>query len=257
MLVRWLFAITLYPAAVLAVRVLKTDSSQFLPKLSDQADVLNSGLAGYEEVTVCARFLTHQFNCHKEAYDYQGLITVSEFWLLGSYLALPCDWYYDGCTVYKKSYIPGWTHGTALGYYEASNFYRAWEPGRWNSFCFTGSALVNQSRVFINGEQRLALNNYPANHKKSGANIRLMNNHLSENPHHGAMTDVNVWSRILSDTELSSWAACGQVQGEKVVDWDNAELNVTGLEAGLELISGGKFFMTSFRRVLLGRVDIN
>ena len=126
MLVRWLFAITLYPTAVLAVRVLKTDSSQFLPKLSDQADVLNSGLAGYEEVTVCARFLTHQFNCHKDAYDYQGLITVSEFWLLGSYLALPCDWYYDGCTVYKKSYIPGWTHGTAFGYYEESNFYRAW-----------------------------------------------------------------------------------------------------------------------------------
>ena len=129
MLVTWMFPLILCCRAALSVRVLKTDSTEFLPPLSGQADILNSGLAGYEEGTMCARVLTHQFNCHQAAYDYQGLITVAEFWLLGSYLALPCEWQYEGCTLYKKSYIPGWTHGTAFGYYEESNFYRAWEPG--------------------------------------------------------------------------------------------------------------------------------
>ena len=236
----WLLPLTLCSRAVLSLRVLQTDSTQSLPPLTGQADILNSGLAEYEEVTVCARFLTHQFNCHRAAYDYQGLITVAEFWLLGSYLALPCDWSYEGCTLYKKSYIPGWTHGTAFGYYEESNFYRAWEPGSWTSFCFTGSAPLKQSQVFINGKLSLAINNYPANHKKSEANIRLMNNDLSENPHHGAMTEVTVWSRILADSELSAWAVCGEVKGEKVVDWDTAQLNVTGLEAGLKFSFGQK-----------------
>ena len=232
MLLLWLLllALTLCSREALSVRVLKTDSTQFLPPLSGQADILNSGLSRYEEVTVCARFLTHQFNCHRAAYDYQGLITLAEFWLVGSYLALPCDWSYEGCTLYKKSYIPGWTHGTAFGYYEESNFYRAWEPASWTSFCFTGSAPLKQSRVFINGELSLTINNYPGNHKKSGADIRLMNSHLSENPHHGAMTDVTVWSRILADTEVRAWSDCGAVEGEKVVDWDTAALNVTGLE---------------------------
>ena len=50
------------------------------------------------------------------------------------------------------------------------------------------------------------------------------------------MTDVTVWSRVLANTELSAWAACKEVQGEKVVDWDTAILNVTGLQAGLKYI---------------------
>ena len=50
------------------------------------------------------------------------------------------------------------------------------------------------------------------------------------------MTEVTVWSRVLANTELSAWAACKEVQGEKVVDWDTAILNVTGLQAGLKYI---------------------
>ena len=52
------------------------------------------------------------------------MVTVGEVWLLGTYMALPCDWQYDGCTLYKKSYINDWKHGTAFGYYEKSNFYQ-------------------------------------------------------------------------------------------------------------------------------------
>ena len=38
---------------------------------------------------------------------------------------------------------------------------------------------------------------------------------MNENPHHGAITDVTVWSRILADTELRVWSHCGEVEGER------------------------------------------
>ena len=161
------------------------------------------------------------------------MVTVGEVWLLGTYMALPCDWQYDGCTIYKKSYITDWKHGTAFGYYEKSNFYQSWEPGRWNSFCFTASSLLEQARVFLNGEEKLNFKNYESDHKKSGENIRLLNNHLGTNPTHGAVTEVNVWSRVLSDSEVSEWSNCGSVQGGKVVDWATAALNVSGLQVTL------------------------
>ena len=213
-----------------SLRVLRTDPTKFLPDLDGQAEVLNSELAEQDEVTVCARFITFQFNCPQDAYDYQGMITLEKFWLLGTYMALPCDWSYEGCTVYKKSYIKDWRHGTAFGYYEESNFYPSWEPGRWNSFCFTGSSLLSEANVFINGDRMLNIKKYSSDHKKPGKNLRLMNNHESTNPMHGAMTDVSVWSRVLTDSEVSSWSACGSVTGDKLVDWTTAALNVSGLE---------------------------
>ena len=212
----------------MSMRVVTTDPSQFLPGLEGQAEVLNSDLSQYDEVTICVRFNTFQFNTHQEAYDYQGLLTLGAFWVLGTYTALPCDWDYEGCTVYKKSYIPGWIHGTALGYYEKSNFYPSWQPGRWYSFCFIGSSLVNQSSVFVNGEKMLTIKNYLADHKKPGKNLLLMNG--EDTPHHGAMTELTVWSRVLSEEEIKAWSVCGPVTGEKVVDWTDVALNVSGLE---------------------------
>ena len=152
--------------------------------------MLRSGLAEYEEVTVCARFLTYQFNSPSAAeYSYQSVISLSDIWLLGSYTALPCDEEYGGCTEYHKGIIKDWTQGSAFGYFEGNNFYRAWEPGRWNTFCLTASSPLKQTRVFINGKLVVKLNSYEADHKKSeGKNIRLLNNEELTNPSHGAIT---------------------------------------------------------------------
>ena len=59
-----------------------------------------------------------------------------------------------------------------------------------------------------------------------------MNSDMVE-PHHGAMTDVNIWDRILSEQELSDWMFCRTETGGNVVTWQSAQLNITGLNTDL------------------------
>ena len=59
-----------------------------------------------------------------------------------------------------------------------------------------------------------------------------MNSDLVE-PHHGAMTDVNIWDRILPEQEQSDWMFCKTETGGNVVSWESAQLNITGLNTDL------------------------
>ena len=60
-----------------------------------------------------------------------------------------------------------------------------------------------------------------------------MNSGLVE-PNHGAMTDVNIWDRVLSEQEQADWMFCKtETSGGNVVSWGSAQLNITGLITGL------------------------
>ena len=52
-------------------------------------------------------------------------------------------------------------------------------------------------------------------------------------PHHGALTDVNIWDRILPEQEQSDWMFCKTETGGNVVSWESAQLNITGLDSDL------------------------
>ena len=52
-------------------------------------------------------------------------------------------------------------------------------------------------------------------------------------PHHGALTDVNIWDRILPEQEQSDWMFCKTETGGNVVSWESAQLNITGLNTDL------------------------
>ena len=52
-------------------------------------------------------------------------------------------------------------------------------------------------------------------------------------PHHGALTDVNIWDRVLPQQEQSDWMFCKTETGGNVVSWESAQLNITGLNTGL------------------------
>ena len=52
-------------------------------------------------------------------------------------------------------------------------------------------------------------------------------------PHHGAMTDVNIWDRNLSEQDQSDWMFCKTESGGNVVSWESAQLNITGLNTDL------------------------
>ena len=52
-----------------------------------------------------------------------------------------------------------------------------------------------------------------------------MNTHWVE-PHHGAVTDLNIWDRILSEEEESDWVFCKtETGGGNVISWQSAHLN--------------------------------
>ena len=73
------------------VKVISTDSGASLPAKDGQAELLNSSLVNYSEVTLCARFLPHHFSTHLDGLTSQTLISYSTYELLASIVARPCD----------------------------------------------------------------------------------------------------------------------------------------------------------------------
>ena len=56
--------------------------------------------------------------------------------------------------------------------------------------------------------------------------IFLMNRQDNRFPHHGAVTDVNVWSRVLTEQEVSDWQHCRRDLEDPLLAWHSAQLNV-------------------------------
>ena len=44
------------------------------------------------------------------------------------------------------------------------------------------------------------------------------------------MTDVNIWNRSLTDTEVMEWTQCKMDKGGNLLDWSTAEWTAFGLE---------------------------
>ena len=72
----------------------------------------------------------------------------------------------------------------------------------------------------------------------SEADILLMN-HQAASPFHGALTDVNLWRRVLSLEELEAWAGCRLLttggsggSGGLLVNWETARLTSRGVMEG-------------------------
>ena len=156
------YILYLLPNLSLAVskkmKVISTDAGSSLLRREGQAEILNSSLVKYPEVTLCARFLTHHFSTHPEGWPTQSLISHGLDDLLGSYRAMPCDQYYTGCTqeykdIFSENQLP-WISGKVFGYLYIANtphFYPAWWPAVWNSACLTASPARGHYRINING----------------------------------------------------------------------------------------------------------
>ena len=83
-------------------------------------------------------------------------------------------------------------------------------------------------KININEKNVFESNSYTI--KYEGAyNIVLMNDGAfwGGSPMHGKMTDVNVWSRVLTDKEIHHWEECKNDQGGDLVNWETARFNLT------------------------------
>ena len=147
--------------------------------------------------------------------------------MFASYTGLPCEERYQGCTQVYQNENKLWKYGGANGYHDGSQYFPAWQPNVWNTVCITATESVlnitlNQVQVFTDQE-------YEGNHRSVEADKIVLMNLFEENPMHGMVTDLNIWSRVLSSQEISDWSQCGHSQPGDVLRWEEAELNITDL----------------------------
>ena len=137
------------------MKVISTDAGASLPAKDGQAEMLNSSLEKYPEVTLCARFLTHHFSTPPNGYPFQTLISYGKDQSLGSYIARSCEQLYEGCTEKYRERVDAqqWIRGKVFGnsyIFGYNYYYPVWWPLVWNTACITIRASQQYSRVNIN-----------------------------------------------------------------------------------------------------------
>ena len=138
------------------MKVISTDPRASLPRKEGWAEIPNSSLGKYSELTLCARFLTYHFSTDATRWPSQSLISYGLGDLLGSYVARPCDQSFRGCTEEYKNIFSdaqlAWISGSVFGYCFVSNtpqFYPAWWPAVWNTACLTASPHLGTFRIRV------------------------------------------------------------------------------------------------------------
>ena len=85
------------------VKVISTDAEASLPAKDGRAEILNSSLVKYPELTLCARFLTHHFSTHPDGYSSMAIISYGYSTFLHSSVARPCDQYFQADSCIRQS----------------------------------------------------------------------------------------------------------------------------------------------------------
>ena len=106
------------------------------------------------------------------------------------------------------------------------SYFPAWEPGVWTGACITASRAQTFIRVNVNGVTVAGTERYRGYYQDIEQNIILMNNLYWVEPNHGALTDVNIWSRVFSGQEMADWTICKSDLVGDVLSWEEAELNI-------------------------------
>ena len=196
------------------------------------ATLLHSSMAGQDTVTICARFNTYQF-VHKGygPYPDQGLVDLAE----GSFF------FYSGAMTEENPYYKAragrhWQNGDVLLFQYGSPLQRVdWRPGVWSTACLSQSISRELNNIWFDGniikkddrivdfKEALGKNN----------NIVIMAFKLKGHYSHsmfGAMTDINIWNRSLSQSEVEQWAQCELGSGGNLLDWTTAQWEAVGLQ---------------------------
>ena len=219
------------------IKLITTDPAVSLPDRAGGAELLNSSLEKYQEFTICLRLKTYQFSTYpdKESYQYIVSIKNSGNFMLGSYVALPCEQMYSGCTGTYQKQISSWKHGAVFGFLRESDsllgHFSPWLPEVWTSACLSSSRPEGSFTVNINGQTVFETRETEGNYF-TGENLVLMNcvGHYwwEDSPHHGALTDLNIWTRVLAQAELEDWMRCRSEAVGDLVSWETSQLIIRG-----------------------------
>ena len=93
---------------------------------------------------------------------------------------------------------------------------------QWTSFCIVVSSKGRFYRTFINGEKVYEELNYLGSHREDTTNLLLFNQRSGREQSAGAVTDLNVWSRALTQEEIWGWRGCElEDGGGNIITWSN------------------------------------
>ena len=171
--------------------------SDFVP--TSGAALHNSSLQGQKQITMCARFLNHQFTAN----NYQALLTIAQ-----------------DHTILWSTWNPEINAGTSL----PLRLFKVWDLGVWNHVCCMLDSTLSQSQIILNGKTILLSNDYSTDHNTfPDHNLSIMGyptkqsidltNGSFVSSFFGRMTDVNIWSRIFTKEEAIAWTQCEKTEG--------------------------------------------
>ena len=92
--------------------------------------------------------------------------------------------------------------------------------------------IFESAQSWFNGELLHQRRDYAGEHTKQDGNLLLMGWREEASwayPQFGAMSDVNIWNRSLSQVEVERWSRCELETGGNLLDWDTARLDTQGL----------------------------
>ena len=196
------------------------------------AELSSSSLASQDTVTMCFRINVYQFTYHGN--------NKAKWNILRSGSDLLIAYLMTNENVYARSHAGDlWQNGNILLMDKSGTPVKVdWMPGTWNSICLRLCASCNQSQVWFNGETILSNQHYSGHHKTDNSNIQVMGRYFPANGQveagywfsvFGAMTDVNIWNRGLSQSEVEQWSRCELGAGGNLLDWTTAQWKAVGL----------------------------
>ena len=107
----------------------------------------------------------------------------------------------------------------------------AWIPQTWNSVCMT--TRNNITRIYSNGQLVVSVNKDLSGYSRKN-NISLLTTKNGVDccrSVFGSITDVNIWSRSLSQREVYGWSTFkANLSKFKVLDWMEAKIILNGTQ---------------------------
>ena len=157
---------------------------------------------------------------------------------LSAYISMPCDQVFGWCKEsYQKEIGLKRRRGRTFGYINDGGpyyFFQSWRPRRWHSFCTTIDSTRRVYRTTINKKLVYESHKYSGVHLNSPEltnNTKIvMMNYIEDfrYPMFGAVTDVQIWDKILDDQQIRRWSECRENDGGNVINWSNVTLQLFG-----------------------------
>ena len=131
-----------------------------------------------------------------------------------------------------NQYLSGKSFGSS--YFEVQyKFFPIWKPDAWNTFCSTYNSQTKKFDMYTNNKLVFSYENVEFVKNPAQNNIILLNAFsFAVNdyiyPFDGAITDLQIWSRIFNDEDIQNWSACNGVEPGDFFQWENAKFEFTG-----------------------------